>query len=82
MTDTPRPGSAIDRFDRRITRLMADHGLTALRIALGIVFCMSVKPDLIGAVLAIVVAAALGFAASLPALNRERGRATVTETTA
>ena len=38
MTDTPRPGSAIDRFDRRITRLMADHGVTALRIALGIVF--------------------------------------------
>ena len=39
MTDsTPRPGSAIDRFDRRVTRLMADHGLTALRLALGIVF--------------------------------------------
>ena len=26
------------RFDRRVTRLMADHGLTALRLALGIVF--------------------------------------------
>lgn len=38
MTDSPRPGSAIDRFDRRVTRLMADHGLTALRLALGIVF--------------------------------------------
>lgn len=31
-------GSAIDRFDRRLTGIMAEHGLTALRIALGIVF--------------------------------------------
>ena len=31
-------GSPIDRFDRRATRLMADHGLTALRMTLGIVF--------------------------------------------
>ena len=38
MTPTTRPGSPLDRFDRQITQLMADHGLTALRIALGIVF--------------------------------------------
>ena len=31
-------GSPLDRLDRRVTTLMADHGLTALRIALGIVF--------------------------------------------
>ncbi|MEO5885240.1 MAG: DoxX family membrane protein [Candidatus Limnocylindrales bacterium] len=31
-------GSWIDRIDRRITGAMAAHGLTALRIALGIVF--------------------------------------------
>ena len=31
-------GSPLDRVDRRVTTLMADHGLTALRIALGIVF--------------------------------------------
>ena len=38
MTTTTRPGSPLDRLDRRMTQLMADHGLTALRIALGIVF--------------------------------------------
>ena len=38
MTTTTRPGSPLDRLDRRLTHLMADHGLTALRIALGIVF--------------------------------------------
>jgi uncharacterized membrane protein YphA (DoxX/SURF4 family) len=38
MTTTTSPGSPLDRFDRRMTHLMADHGLTALRIALGIVF--------------------------------------------
>ena len=38
MTTTTRPGSPLDRLDRRLTQLMADHGLTALRIALGIVF--------------------------------------------
>ena len=27
-----------DRLDRRITQLMADHGLTLLRLAMGIVF--------------------------------------------
>jgi uncharacterized membrane protein YphA (DoxX/SURF4 family) len=31
-------GSPLDRVDRRVTTLMADHGLTALRVALGIVF--------------------------------------------
>ena len=31
-------GSTIDRLDRRITTAMAAYGLTALRIALGIVF--------------------------------------------
>lgn len=35
MTET---GGTLDRVDRRITRAMAAHGLTALRIALGIVF--------------------------------------------
>ena len=30
--------SPIDRLDRRLTRLMADHGLTLLRVALGVVF--------------------------------------------
>jgi len=38
MTATTRPGSPLDRLDRRVTTLLADHGLTALRIALGIVF--------------------------------------------
>ena len=33
-----RPPGWFDRIDRRITTWMADHGLTALRIALGIVF--------------------------------------------
>jgi uncharacterized membrane protein YphA (DoxX/SURF4 family) len=32
------PGSAFDRIDRRVTTWMADHGLTLLRIALGVVF--------------------------------------------
>jgi uncharacterized membrane protein YkgB len=38
MTATARPGGALDRLDRRLTRLLADHGLTMLRIALGVVF--------------------------------------------
>ena len=38
MATTTSPGSALDRFDRRLTKAMADHGLTVLRIALGIVF--------------------------------------------
>jgi uncharacterized membrane protein YphA (DoxX/SURF4 family) len=32
------PPRWFDRLDRRITQLMADHGLTLLRLALGIVF--------------------------------------------
>lgn len=31
-------GSPIDRFDRRFTRVLAEHGMTWLRVALGIVF--------------------------------------------
>jgi uncharacterized membrane protein YphA (DoxX/SURF4 family) len=38
MTTTTRPGSPLDRFDRWLTGAMAAHGLTALRLALGIVF--------------------------------------------
>ena len=33
-----RPPRWFDRLDRRITEVMADHGLTLLRLALGIVF--------------------------------------------
>ncbi len=33
-----RPPRWFDRLDRRITQVMADHGLTLLRLALGIVF--------------------------------------------
>ena len=35
---TTRPPSWFDRLDRRITEAMAAHGLTLLRLALGIVF--------------------------------------------
>jgi uncharacterized membrane protein YphA (DoxX/SURF4 family) len=35
---TTRPPRWFDRLDRRITRLMADYGLTLLRLALGVVF--------------------------------------------
>jgi uncharacterized membrane protein YphA (DoxX/SURF4 family) len=38
MTTTTRPDGPLDRLDRRLTAVMAAHGLTALRIALGIVF--------------------------------------------
>ncbi len=34
LSDSP----SLDRLDRRITRWMADHGLTLLRLALGVVF--------------------------------------------
>jgi uncharacterized membrane protein YphA (DoxX/SURF4 family) len=33
-----KPPRWFDRLDRRITRFMADHGLTLLRLALGVVF--------------------------------------------
>ena len=36
--ETRTPPSWFDRVDRRITRWMADYGLTLLRLALGIVF--------------------------------------------
>ncbi len=35
---TTKPPRWFDRIDRRITELMADHGLMLLRLALGIVF--------------------------------------------
>ena len=38
MTTTTRPGGPLDRFDRWLTGVMAAHGLTLLRIALGVVF--------------------------------------------
>jgi hypothetical protein len=41
-------------------------------IALGIVFLMSVKPDLLGSLISIGVAGVLGLAFSLPALGRGR----------
>lgn len=34
----PRPPHWLDRLDRRITEWMAEHGVTFLRLALGIVF--------------------------------------------
>jgi hypothetical protein len=45
---------------------------TRVAVALGIVFLMTVKPDQRGALLAIVVAALFGIAASLPLTRRER----------
>jgi len=44
-------------------------------IALGIVFLMTVKPDVLGSAIAIAVAIVLGVGFSLPVLNRARGRA-------
>jgi uncharacterized membrane protein YkgB len=35
---TSGPAGWFDRIDRRITGLMADHGLTLLRLAIGVVF--------------------------------------------
>jgi uncharacterized membrane protein YphA (DoxX/SURF4 family) len=35
---TRTPAGWFDRIDRRITGLMADHGLTLLRLAIGVVF--------------------------------------------
>ena len=35
---TRTPPGWFDRLDRRITQLMADHGLTLLRLAVGVVF--------------------------------------------
>ncbi|HKZ19233.1 MAG TPA: DoxX family protein [Acidimicrobiia bacterium] len=38
MTETSRPRAAVDRIDRRVTPFLAGHGLTFLRLALGLVF--------------------------------------------
>ena len=48
-------------------------------IAVGIVFLMTVKPDLLGSAIAIVVAIAVGLGFSLPALSRARERGRVRE---
>jgi hypothetical protein len=59
-------------------RRLLDHPLlriaiqTRVAVALGIVFLMTVKPDLSGSLLAIGVAAVLGVASALPMLVRER----------
>ncbi len=45
---------------------------TRVAIALGIVFLMTVKPDLVGSLLTIGVAIVLGLASALPILGRER----------
>jgi hypothetical protein len=47
---------------------------TRVAIALGIVFLMTVKPDLRGSLLAIVIAAMLGLASALPILRREQAQ--------
>jgi hypothetical protein len=48
-------------------------------IALGIVFLMTIKPDVLGSAVAIAVAILLGIAFSLPALNQARRRAAVAD---
>jgi hypothetical protein len=53
---------------------------TRVAIALGIVFLMTVKPDLSGSLLAIVIAAILGLASALPILRREQVQGEVNET--
>jgi hypothetical protein len=47
---------------------------TRVAIALGIVFLMTVKPDLRGSLLAIGVATVLGLASAMPVLGRERAK--------
>ena len=53
---------------------------TRVAIALGIVFLMTVKPDLSGSLLAIVIAAMLGLASALPILRREQAQGESNET--
>lgn len=75
MTDA---GGAIDRIDRRITTAMADHGLTALRVALGIVFLwfgalklvpgLSPAEDLAGRTIEALTAGLVPRAIALPVL--------------
>jgi len=47
---------------------------TRVAIALGIVFLMTVKPDLRGSLLAILIAAILGLASALPVLRRAQAQ--------
>jgi hypothetical protein len=47
---------------------------TRVAIGLGIVFLMTVKPDLIGSLLTISVATVLGLASAVPLRGRERAR--------
>jgi hypothetical protein len=47
---------------------------TRVAMALGIVFLMSLKPDLSGSLLAIGIAIALGLASALPTLGRRRAQ--------
>jgi len=53
---------------------------TRVAIALGIVFLMTLKPDLSGSLLAIVIAAILGLASALAMLRRERAQAESNQT--
>jgi hypothetical protein len=61
-------------------RQLLDHPLlwislqTRVALAIGIVFLMTVKPDLGGSLLAIGVAAALGLLSALPMPGRARAR--------
>ena len=54
---------------------------TRVAIALGIVFLMTVKPDLGGSLLAIGVATGLGLLSALPLLGRNRAQAEPAEQT-
>jgi hypothetical protein len=47
---------------------------TRVAIALGIVFLMTIKPDLSGSLLSIGVATVLGLVSALPVLGRERAQ--------
>src|SRR5262249_4757482 len=53
---------------------------TRVAIALGIVFLMTVKPDLRGSLLAIGIAAMLGLASALPILRRAQAQGEANET--
>jgi hypothetical protein len=48
---------------------------TRVAIALGVVFLMTLKPDLRGSLLAIAIAMVLGLASALPILGRRRAQA-------
>ena len=53
---------------------------TRVAIALGIVFLMTVKPDLSVSLLVIIIAAMLGLASALPSLRREQAQGESSET--